>query len=104
MPNEAQNKFPLPPLDNSGIWRRKELPSYQRFVKLCEECDYVDFHGLIGFYDKHRKEIGVQSPFIVERIQIDKCNGEFDGRYWLITDSKKPNSKHWCIQFLKIMK
>ena len=27
MTNEEQNKFPLPSLDNSGIKRRKELPS-----------------------------------------------------------------------------
>lgn len=101
---EEQNKFPLPSLDNSGIMRRKELPSYQRFVKLCEECDYVYFNGLIGFYDKRRREIVVQSPFIVEYIQIDECEGEFDGEFWLITDSKKPYSNHWRIQFLKIMK
>lgn len=104
MTNEEQNKFPLPSLDNSGILRRKELPSYQRFVKLCEECDYVYFNGLIGLYDKRRKEIVVQSPFIVEYIQIDKCEGEFDGKYWLITAKKNPYVKSWHIQFLKIMK
>lgn len=104
MTNEEENRFPLPSLDNSGIWRRKELPSYQRFMKLCEECDYVYFNGLIGFYDKRRREIVAQSPFINEYIQIDNCEGEFDGEYWLITDGKKPNSKPWRIQFLKIMK
>lgn len=104
MTNEEQNKFPLPSLDNSGILRRKELPSYQRFVKLCEECDYVYFNGLIGFYDKQRREIAVWSSVIVEYIQIDKCEGEFDGEYWLIADGKKPNGEPWRIQFLKIMK
>lgn len=98
-----ENKFPLPSIDESGIWRCKELPSYKRFVKLCEECDYVYFNGLIGFYDKRRREIVIQSSFIVEYIQIDDCEGEFDGEYWLITDSKKPYSKPWRIQFLKIM-
>lgn len=104
MTNEEENKFPLPSLDNSGVWRQEELPSFQRFVKLCEECDYVYFNGLIGFYDKRRREIVVQSSFIVEYIQIDKCEGEFDGEYWLITDNKKPYSNPWRIQFLKIMK
>ena len=102
MTNEEQNKFPL--RDNIGIWIQEELPSFQRFVKLCEECDYVYFNGLIGFYDKRRREIVVQSSFIVEYIQIDNCKGEFDGEYWLITDGKKPNSNPWRIQFLKIMK
>ena len=105
MTNEEKNKFPLPPLDNTGIKRREELPSYQRFVKLCEECDYVYFGGMIGFYDKRRMEIVVQSSFIVEYIQIDKCEGEFDGEYWHITDTRKsPYTKPWRIQFLKIMK
>ena len=99
-----ENKFPLPPLDNTGIKRREELPSYQRFVKLCEECDYVYFGGMIGFYDKRRMEIVVQSSFIVEYIQIDKCEGEFDGEYWYITDTRKsPYTRPWRIQFLKIM-
>ena len=102
MTNEEENKFPL--LDNVGIWRQEELPSFQRFVKLCEECDYVYFNGLIGFYDKRRREIVVQSSFIVEYIQIDDCKGEFDGEYWLITDGNKPYSNPWRIQFLKIMK
>ena len=103
MTNEEQNKFPLPSLDSSGIWRQEELPSFQRFVKLCEECDYVYFNGLIGFYDKRRREIVVQSSFIVEYIQIDYCKGEFDGEYWLITDGNKPYSNPWRIQFLKII-
>lgn len=105
MTNEEENRFPLPSLDNSGIWRCKELPSYQRFMKLCEECDYVYFNGLIGVYDKRRNEIVVQTSFMIEYLQIDKCSGVFDGEYWIITDDKKPPySKPWRIKFLKIMK
>lgn len=103
MTNEEQNKFPLPCLDNSGIERRKELPSFQRFVKLCEECDWIYVSGLTGIYDRRRREIAVQSPFINRYIQIDDCKGEFDGEFWVITDGKKPDSYPWRIQFLKIM-
>lgn len=103
MTNEEQNKFPLPSLDNSGIMRREELPSCQRFVKLCEECDWIYLNGLMGFYDKRRGEIVIQSPFINKCLQIDDCKGEFDGEYWIITDGKKPNSYPWHVLFLKIM-